>query len=166
MYKKGNAAVVAAHWTRHQSDRYTDHRPRIGTILAIYGLVGNVDKKKVIGIMDLAIKDTGSIMLITGAGVHSVTLLRLQHRRCTRTAIAATPLPAILIPFIIAACMRLALGSATVAITTAASISAGLIGTIAVSPLLMANSSCVARSPSPTSTTPGLVSTVCSACLI
>lgn len=55
----------------------------------------------------------------------------------------ALPLPAILIPFIIAALMRIALGSATVAITTAASLSASLMGVISVSPLLMAVSCCV-----------------------
>ncbi|EUB15774.1 transporter, gluconate:H+ symporter family [Shuttleworthella sp. MSX8B] len=116
----------------------------IGTILAIYGLVGSVDKKKVLGIMDLAIKDTGAIMLITGAGGSLGNVIKVAGiGDVLGNAIAATPLPAILIPFIIAACMRLALGSATVAITTAASISAGLIGTISVSPLLMAISSCV-----------------------
>ena len=40
----------------------------VGTIIAIYGLVRKEDNKKVIGIMDTAIKDTGIIMLITGAG--------------------------------------------------------------------------------------------------
>ncbi len=83
-------------------------------------------------------------MLITGAGGSLGNVIKVAGiGDVLGTAIAATPLPAILIPFIIAACMRLALGSATVAITTAASISAGLIGTIAVSPLLMAISSCV-----------------------
>lgn len=40
----------------------------VGTIIAIYGLVRKEENKKVIGIMDTAIKDTGIIMLITGAG--------------------------------------------------------------------------------------------------
>lgn len=145
MYKKGNAAVVGGALDSGISLIGTPIIALgIGTILAIYGLVGNVDKKKVIGIMDLAIKDTGSIMLITGAGGSLGNVIKVAGiGDVLGTAIAATPLPAILIPFIIAACMRLALGSATVAITTAASISAGLIGTIAVSPLLMAISSCV-----------------------
>lgn len=116
----------------------------IGTILAIYGLVGHVEKKKVINIMDMAIKDTGSIMLITGAGGSLGNVIKVAGiGDVLGQAIASTPLPAILIPFIIAAVMRLALGSATVAITTAASISAGLIGQLSVSPLLMAVSACV-----------------------
>lgn len=145
MYKKGNTSVVGS-----IPDTLISLLGApivalgIGTILAIYGLVGSVDKKKVLGIMDLAIKDTGAIMLITGAGGSLGNVIKVAGiGDVLGNAIAATPLPAILIPFIIAACMRLALGSATVAITTAASISAGLIGTISVSPLLMAISSCV-----------------------
>ncbi len=116
----------------------------IGTLIAIYGLVRSLENKKVIGIMDQAIKDTGLIMLITGAGGALGNVIKVAGiGDVLGTAIAKTPLPAILIPFIIAAAMRLALGSATVAITTAASLSAGLMGTIAVSPLLMAVSCCV-----------------------
>ena len=116
----------------------------IGTLLAIYGLVKDRPTKEVLGMMDGAIKDTGIIMLITGAGGSLGNVIKVSGiGTVLGEAIAATPLPAILIPFIIAAAMRLALGSATVAITTAASLSAGLMGTISVSPLLMAVSSCV-----------------------
>ena len=40
----------------------------IGTTMAVYGLGKHMDQKKVIGIMNESIKDTGMIMLITGAG--------------------------------------------------------------------------------------------------
>lgn len=116
----------------------------IGTLISIYGLVAKEDTKKVLGMMDGAIKDTGIIMLITGAGGALGNVIKVSGiGDVLGGAIAATPLPAILIPFIIAAAMRLALGSATVAITTAASLSASLIGVINVSPLLMALSCCV-----------------------
>ncbi|MGI6117208.1 MAG: GntP family permease [Bilifractor sp.] len=116
----------------------------IGTLIAIYGLAGNRPRKEVLGIMDNSIKDTGIIMLITGAGGSLGNVIKVAGiGDVLGGAIAKTALPAILIPFIIAACMRLALGSATVAITTAASLSAGLMGTISVSPLLMAISCCV-----------------------
>lgn len=145
MYKSGNAAVANGVADNIISLLGTPIIALgIGTVLAIYGLVGNVDRKKVINIMDLAIKDTGSIMLITGAGGSLGNVIKVAGiGDVLGNAIASTPLPAILIPFIIAAVMRLALGSATVAITTAASISAGLIGTLSVSPLLMAVSACV-----------------------
>jgi len=116
----------------------------IGTVIAIYGLVRKNDTKEVLGMMDTAIKDTGIIMLITGAGGSLGNVIKVAGiGDVLGEKIAATPLPAILIPFIIAAAMRLALGSATVAITTAASLSAGLMGSISVSPLLMAVSCCV-----------------------
>ena len=103
----------------------------VGTIIAIYGLVRKEDNKKVIGIMDTAIKDTGIIMLISGIG------------NVLGETVVGLPLPAILIPFIIAALMRIALGSATVAITTAASLTAPLMAAISVSPILLAASCCV-----------------------
>lgn len=40
----------------------------IGTLLAIYGLMAKAPTKEVLKVMDTAIKDTGIIMLITGAG--------------------------------------------------------------------------------------------------
>lgn len=57
--------------------------------------------------------------------------------------VTSWPIPAVLIPFIIAALMRIALGSATVAITTAASLTAPLMSVLSISPLLMALSCCV-----------------------
>ncbi|KIR03571.1 Gluconate permease [Lachnospiraceae bacterium TWA4] len=145
MYKKSNTAVAS---TTLDSGISLLGAPivalAIGTVIAIYGLVKKEENKRVINIMDTAIKDTGLIMLITGAGGALGNVIKVAGiGDVLGSAIAATPLPAIFIPFIIAACMRLALGSATVAITTAASLSAGLMGTISVSPLLMAISCCV-----------------------
>ena len=72
--------------------------------------------------MDTAIKDTGLIMLITGAGGSLGNVIKVSGiGDVLGEAVVGLPIPAILIPFIIAALMRLALGSATVAITTAAS---------------------------------------------
>lgn len=116
----------------------------IGTILAIYGLMPKESIKETLGVMDDAIKSTGIIMLITGAGGSLGNVIKVSGiGDALGELILKWPVPAILIPFIIAALMRIALGSATVAITTAASLSASLIGVIAVSPLLMAISCCV-----------------------
>ncbi|MCD8018611.1 MAG: GntP family permease [Clostridiales bacterium] len=116
----------------------------IGTLIAIYGLMAHSDNKVVLGVMDDAIKSTGIIMLITGAGGSLGNVIKVSGiGTALGEACMKLPLPAILIPFIIAALMRIALGSATVAITTAASLSASLIGVISVSPLLMAVSCCV-----------------------
>lgn len=116
----------------------------IGTVLAIYGLVKKEDNKKVLGMMDGAIKDTGIIMLITGAGGSLGNVIKVSGiGDVLGEAVVNWPIPAILIPFIIAALMRIALGSATVAITTAASLTAPLMSVIGVSPILLAQSCCI-----------------------
>ncbi len=116
----------------------------IGTLLAIYGLAAKQPTKEVLACMDNAIKSTGIIMLITGAGGSLGNVIKVSGiGTALGEMITATPLPAVLIPFIIAALMRISLGSATVAITTAASLSAPLMSVLSVSPLLMALSSCV-----------------------
>lgn len=116
----------------------------IGTLLAIYGLMAKDDTKFVLKVMDNAIKSTGIIMLITGAGGSLGNVIKVSGvGTALGELVLKLPLPAILIPFLIAALMRIALGSATVAITTAASLSASLIGALSVSPLLMAVSCCV-----------------------
>ncbi len=115
-----------------------------GTVLAIYGLMAKEPTKEVLGVMDDAIKSTGIIMLITGAGGSLGNVIKVSGiGNALGELIIKLPLPAILLPFLIAALMRIALGSATVAITTAASLSAPLMGVLSVSPLLMAVSCCV-----------------------
>lgn len=116
----------------------------IGTTLAVYGLASKLDKKKVIAIMDDSIRDTGLIMLITGAGGSLGNVIKVSGIGDALGALVLSwPVPAILIPFIIAALMRIALGSATVAITTAASLTAPLVTALGLSPLLLAQSCCV-----------------------
>lgn len=116
----------------------------IGTLLAIYGLMAKEDNKYVLNCMDEAIKSTGIIMLITGAGGSLGNVVKVSGvGDALGSAVLAINLPAVLIPFLIAALMRIALGSATVAITTAASLSAPLMSQLSISPLLMALSCCV-----------------------
>lgn len=116
----------------------------IGTLLAVYGLVKKEDNKKVLGMMNGAIKDTGIIMLITGAGGALGNVIKVSGIGDALGEMVLTwAIPTVLIPFIIAALMRIALGSATVAITTAASLTAPLMGMLDISPILMALSCCV-----------------------
>lgn len=116
----------------------------IGTTLAVYGLGGRLEKSKVMKIMDESIKDTGMIMLITGAGGSLGNIIKVSGIGDVLGAtVLAWPIPAILIPLIIGALMRLALGSATVAITTAASLTAPLVSQLGISPILLAQSCCI-----------------------
>ena len=116
----------------------------IGTLIAIYGLMRKADNKVVLHVMDDAIKSTGIIMLITGAGGSLGNVVKVSGvGTALGELVMKLPLPAVLIPFVIAAMMRIALGSATVAITTAATLSAPLLTSIAVSLLLMSIACCV-----------------------
>lgn len=116
----------------------------VGTTLAVYGLGSRIEKEKLIGIMNDSIKDTGIIMLITGAGGSLGNVIKVSGIGDVLGAtVMAWSIPAILIPVIIGALMRLALGSATVAITTAASLAAPLVGVLGVNPILLAQACCI-----------------------
>lgn len=116
----------------------------IGTTLAVYGLGAKMDQKQIIGIMNGSIKDTGIIMLITGAGGALGNVVKVSGiGDVLGSMVVSWPIPAILIPVIIAALMRIALGSATVAITTAASLTAPLIPVLGLNPVLLAQASCI-----------------------
>ena len=81
---------------------------------------------------------------ITGAGGSLGNVVKVSGiGTALGEMVTSWALPAVLIPFIIAALMRIALGSATVAITTAASLTAPLMSVLSISPLLMSLSCCV-----------------------
>ena len=116
----------------------------IGTTLAVYGLGKNLDQKKTIAIMNESIKDTGIIMLITGAGGALGNVVKVSGiGEVLGEMVVSWPIPAILIPVIIAALMRIALGSATVAITTATSLTAPLAPVLGLPAVLLAQASCI-----------------------
>ena len=125
----------------------------LGTTIAVYGIGKDIPKDKLMNIMGDSIKDTGMIMLITGAGGALGNIIKvsgigdvLGAEYITGT-IMKTPYSIfavkILIPVLIGALMRLALGSATVAITTSASLTAPLIATLGLNPVLLAQASCI-----------------------
>ncbi len=116
----------------------------LGVLIAIYGLVPNRPTKEVTEMMNEGIKDTGIIMLITGVGGSLGYVVRASGiGTIIGQAAVQWPVPAVVIPFAIAALMRICLGSATVAIVTAASLTMPLMGQLTISPLLMALSCCV-----------------------
>lgn len=115
----------------------------IGTLISVYGLGGDMSREEVLGHIEDGVKATGMIMLITGAGGALGMVVRESGvGDALGEAILSTPIPALLIPFIIAALMRIALGSATVALTTAATLTAPLIATLGMNPVLAAMSTC------------------------
>ncbi|WP_421989234.1 GntP family permease [Roseococcus sp.] len=103
----------------------------IGVIIAVYGLAGKLSREGSIAEMEKGVEAAGIIMLVTGAGGALGAVLRDSG---TGTYIgqwvSTLPLPAVLIPFVIATLVRLIQGSGTVAMITAASISAPILAQI------------------------------------
>ncbi|MDO5629277.1 MAG: SLC13 family permease [Mobilicoccus sp.] len=112
----------------------------IGIILAVYVLLPRwTPRKQVHSWLADAAGAAGLILLITGAGGALGQVLRDSGvGDALAESIAATPLPAFFVPFIIATVVRLAQGSGTVAMITAASVTAPLIPTLGVAPLVVA----------------------------
>lgn len=116
----------------------------IGTILAVYGLGKNHTRDQVLGMMNDSIRDCGMIMLITGAGGSLGNVIKVSGAgEILGEMVLDSSIPAVLIPVIIAALMRIALGSATVSITTAASLTAPLMPVLDVEPVLLAQACCI-----------------------
>ncbi|RYG72415.1 GntP family permease [Lentibacillus lipolyticus] len=114
----------------------------IGLIAAIYTLTDNVGRVETLDRMEEGIKTAGIILLVTGAGGALGNVLRASGAGdYIAQQIAEWPLPAILVPFFIATIVRLIQGSGTVAMITAASISAPIVGNLDVSLVLAAQAS-------------------------
>lgn len=111
----------------------------IGLLLAIYGLGGRMDRKTLIKHMEDGVKAAGIILLVTGAGGALGQVLRASGAGDhIAKLIAETSLPAILLPFVVATLVRLIQGSGTVAMLTAASITAPIVLPLGVSPVFAA----------------------------
>lgn len=115
----------------------------VGVLIAVYGLARDKDKSTVMNYMEDGIKSTGMIMLITGAGGALGFIVRDSGiGTALGELVVSLPIPAVLIPFIIAALMRIALGSATVAVTTAATLTAPLLTVVGLDPIIASMSTC------------------------
>src|SRR5699024_12809781 len=89
--------------------------------------------------MEEGFKSAGIILLVTGAGCALGNVLRASGAGdYIAEQIAQWSIPAILVPFIIASVVRLIQGSGTVAMITAASISAPIVATLDVNLVLAA----------------------------
>lgn len=110
----------------------------IGAVLAVYVLLPRwTPRTKVQGWFADAAASAGLILLITGAGGAFGQVLRDSGvGDALAEAIAATALPAFLVPFVIATVVRIAQGSGTVAMITAASVTAPLVATLGVNPVV------------------------------
>jgi gluconate:H+ symporter, GntP family len=111
----------------------------IGLIAAIYFLAGNLSRSDSLDRMEEGIQTAGIILLVTGAGGALGNVLRESGAGdYIAKSIADLALPAVLIPFFVATIVRLVQGSGTVAMITAASISAPILSQLDVNMALAA----------------------------
>ncbi len=112
----------------------------IGVLLAVYLLLPRwTPRTKVQGWFSDAAASAGLILLITGAGGALGQVLRDSGvGQELADAVASTSLPGFLVPFVVGTLVRLAQGSGTVAMVTAASVTAPLVTTLGIDPVVAA----------------------------
>ncbi|MFD1717799.1 GntP family permease [Georgenia deserti] len=112
----------------------------IGLVIAVYALLPRwTPRGRVHSWLAEAAASAGLILLITGAGGGFGLVLRESGvGDALAEAVGATGLPAFLVPFVIATLVRLAQGSGTVAMITAASVTAPLVAGLGISPVVAA----------------------------
>ncbi|MDA3978359.1 gluconate:H+ symporter [Gallibacterium sp. AGMB14963] len=100
----------------------------ISVLVAVYTLLPNVDKHTTSLHLEEGVKTAGIILLVTGAGGALGAVLRDSGAgKQLAEQVASLPISPILIPFIVSTLVRFIQGSGTVAMVTAASISAPIL---------------------------------------
>jgi GntP family gluconate:H+ symporter len=111
----------------------------VGLALAVYTIGGRLSRREVIDVMEEGMRSAGVILLVTGAGGALGQVLRDSGTGDhVARLIARTPLPPVLLPFLVATFVRLVQGSGTVAMITSASITAPVLATSGVNPVIAA----------------------------
>ncbi|MUL43575.1 GntP family permease [Streptomonospora sp. PA3] len=116
----------------------------IGLVIAVYLLPRlHTGRKTVTGWLTAAAASAGMIVFITGAGGAFGEVLRQSGvGDALAEEVSTWPVPLFLMPFLIATFVRIAQGSGTVAIITAATLSAPLVQSAGVDPTLAVLSAC------------------------
>ena len=116
----------------------------LGLLLAIFTLGRNLDRHTTLTEMEKGMQSAGIIMLVTGGGGALGQIIKDSGLGTYMAeGLAQTAIPIIVLPLIISTLMRFIQGSGTVAMTTAASISAPIIVAAGVNPTLGAIACCV-----------------------
>jgi GntP family gluconate:H+ symporter len=116
----------------------------IGLIISIYTLTRNIDRKTVIKELEDSMKSAGIIIFVTGGGGALGQVIKAAGvGDYIANGIAATAIPVILLPFIIATLVRFVQGSGTVAMITAAGITAPIVEAANGNMLLGAFAACI-----------------------
>lgn len=116
----------------------------LGLIVAILTLGRSLDRHEALTEMEKGMTSAGIIMLVTGGGGALGQIIKDSGLGTFMAeGLAKTAIPIIILPLLIATAMRFIQGSGTVAMTTAASITAPIIAASGVSPILGAVACCV-----------------------
>ena len=100
----------------------------IALLVSIYGLVGKKSRKEVLDCLERGVKSCGTIILITGAGGAFGNIIKSSGiGDVIAQGLAGSNIPVLLLPFLMAAILKLVLGSGTVAMTTTATICAPIL---------------------------------------
>ena len=113
----------------------------IATVVAMYllGTRHGYSNEELEKVMTKSLEPTGLILLVTASG--GVLRYMLQYSglgEVIGNAVASAALPMVVVAFIVAALVRISVGSATVAMTMAAGIVAAMPGIAELSPLYLA----------------------------
>ena len=116
----------------------------IGPLTAIFVLGRKMSRKEILSFMEQGMMSAGIIMLVTGGGGALGQIIKDSGLGTYMAeGITAMHVPIILLPILISTVMRFIQGSGTVAMTTAASISAPIILASGANPVLSALACCV-----------------------
>lgn len=115
-----------------------------GLVVAIFTLGKNLDRQTIISEMEKGMMSAGIIMLVTGGGGALGQIIKDSGLGTFMAeGLAGTAVPIIILPLLISTAMRFIQGSGTVAMTTAAGITAPILVAAGVNPLLGAVACCV-----------------------
>lgn len=116
----------------------------LGLLVAIFTLGRKLDRHTAVTEMERGMMSAGIIMLVTGGGGALGQIIKDSGLgNFMAEGLAQTAIPIVVLPLLISTAMRFIQGSGTVAMTTAASISAPIIIASGASPLLGAIACCV-----------------------
>lgn len=116
----------------------------LGLLVAIFTLGRSLDRHEALAEMEKGMMSAGIIMLVTGGGGALGQIIKDSGLGTFMAeGLVKTAIPIVVLPLLISTAMRFIQGSGTVAMTTAASISAPIIIASGASPLLGAIACCV-----------------------
>lgn len=116
----------------------------LGLLVAIFTLGRRLDRQTIIAEMEKGMMSAGIIMLVTGGGGALGQIIKDSGLGTYMAdGLAQTSIPIIILPLVISTAMRFIQGSCTVAMTTTASITAPILISAGVSPLLGTIACCV-----------------------